>query len=85
VRVEVHELNPDLLEGTVAQQVPLNSRKRFVRVVVSLLNQPQLLSLRLVETGLDAVCLLEALEAENEDLCVVLIVQRWERDVHELS
>ena len=36
VRVEVHELDADLLEGPLRQQVPFHSRKSLVRVVVRL-------------------------------------------------
>ena len=41
-----------LLEGPLSQQVPLDARERLVRVVVSLLDEPQLLSLALVESTL---------------------------------
>ena len=36
VRVEVHELDADLLEGPLRQQVPLHATESFVRVVVRL-------------------------------------------------
>ena len=49
VRVEVHELNADLFEGTMAEEVPLHSRESFMRVIISLLNQRKFISLRLIQ------------------------------------
>ena len=63
VRVEVHELDADLLEGPLRQQVPLHSRKSFVRVVVRLLDEPELLPLILIESRIDAVVLLQSLKS----------------------
>ena len=36
MRVQVHELDGDLLEGALREQVPLDARERLVRVVVRL-------------------------------------------------
>ena len=52
VAVQVHELDARLLEGTLGEQVTLDTGQRLVRVVVRLLNQTQLLTLRLVEARL---------------------------------
>ena len=54
-----------------------------MRVVVRLLNEAKLLSLTLVQTALDAVSLLESLEGQDEELCVVFVRQRRERDRRE--
>jgi hypothetical protein len=56
-----------------------------VRVVVGLLDEGELLSLRLVETSLDGVRLLELLEGEDEELRVVLVGERGEGDRRELA
>ena len=45
----------------------------LVGIVVSLLNEPELLALALVEAGLDAVGLFQSLQGENEQLGVVLV------------
>ena len=42
--VQVHELDPDLLERTLCQQVTLDARQGLVRVVVRLLDETQLLT-----------------------------------------
>jgi hypothetical protein len=39
VRVEVHELEPDLLEHTLREQVAFDTGERLVRVIVSLLDE----------------------------------------------
>jgi hypothetical protein len=54
-----------------------------VRVVIRLLHQPQLLALLLVEPHRRHVLLLEALQGQDEQLGVVLVVQRRERDGRE--
>ena len=42
----------NLFEGSLCEQVPFDSGQGLVRVVIGLLYQPQLLSLRLVQPGL---------------------------------
>lgn len=44
----------------------LDSRESFVRVIVSLLYQAQLLALALVESRLDAVGLFQSLQGQNQ-------------------
>ena len=80
VAVQVHELDADFLERSLSQQVTLDPRQCFVRVVVGLFDQPELLALTLVQARLDGVGFLESLEGENEQLRVVLVRQRRERD-----
>lgn len=58
----------------------LDPRQRLVRVIIRLFYQPQLFSLTLVESGLDAVGLLQPLERQDEQLRVVLVRQRREGD-----
>mmetsp|Transcript_3094 Transcript_3094/g.10261 ORF Transcript_3094/g.10261 Transcript_3094/m.10261 type:complete len:228 (-) Transcript_3094:2744-3427(-) len=48
VRVQVHELDANLLERPLRQQVSLDARQRLVRVIERLLDEPELLALRLV-------------------------------------
>ena len=48
--VQVHELNADFFEGSVVQKVPLYSGQGFMRVVISLLNQAQFISLGLIKS-----------------------------------
>jgi hypothetical protein len=55
------------------QQQSLDSRQALVRVVVSLFDQGQFLSLRLIKTTLDTVCLLELFQCQYEQLGVVLV------------
>ena len=52
-------------------------------VVVRLLDEPELLALRLVQARFDAVGLLQSLERQDEQLCVVLVAERRERDGRE--
>ena len=56
VTVEIHELDPDLLEGSLGQKVPLDTRESLVGVVVSLFDQSQFLSLALIQTTLHTKC-----------------------------
>lgn len=83
--VGVEELDAGLLERALREQKTLDARKRLVRVVVGLLDQGELLALRLVQATLDAVRLLELLEGEDEELGVVLVRQGRERDRGELA
>ena len=85
VRVEVHELDGHLLEGALREQVALDARERLVRVVVGLLDEAELLTLRLVEARRGRVALLEPLEREDEQLGVVLVRERREGDGRELA
>jgi hypothetical protein len=54
---------PHLLEAAVGEQVPLDALQRFVRVVIRLLHQAQLLALLLVEAHRHHVLLLEPLKS----------------------
>ena len=72
----MHELDGHLFEGTLREQVALDARERLVRVVVGLLDQAELLALRLVEPRGGRVRLLEPLEREDEQLGVVLVGER---------
>ena len=51
-----------------------------MRVVVGLFNQPQFLSLVLVEPALDTVCFLQPLQTEDQEFCVVLVGERRKGD-----
>jgi hypothetical protein len=51
-----------------------------VWIVVSLLDEPQLLTLTLIEAGLDAVGLLQPLQRQNEQLGVMLVGEGREGD-----
>ena len=48
--VQVHELERHLLERALREQVTFDTREGVVRVVVGLLDQAKLLTLRLVES-----------------------------------
>ena len=48
----------------------------FVGIVISLLDQSKLLTLRLVKTTLDRVRFLQLLKSEHEKLRIVLVVER---------
>ena len=80
VAVQVHELNAHLFEGSLGEQVPLDTGQGLVRVVVSLLDQPQLLALTLVQTTLHTVRLLQPLQSQDQQLRVVLVGERGEGD-----
>ena len=62
MRVQVHELDADLLEGPLRQQVALHARQGLVGIIISLLDEAQLLALVLVQPRIDAVVLLQPLE-----------------------
>ena len=64
VRVEVHELDADLLEGPLRQQVPFHARQGLVRVVVRLFDEPELLPLILVQSTINPVVLLQPLQSQ---------------------
>mmetsp|Transcript_33281 Transcript_33281/g.109100 ORF Transcript_33281/g.109100 Transcript_33281/m.109100 type:complete len:1053 (+) Transcript_33281:4096-7254(+) len=85
VRVHVLELNRDLLEGTLRQQVALDAAQSLMRIVVGLLDETQLLTLRLVQARLHGVLLLQPLEGQDEQLGVVLVIEGRERDRRELA
>lgn len=44
-------LSPNLLEGSLCQQMSLDPGEGLMRIVVCLLNKPQLLALGLVQTA----------------------------------
>lgn len=85
MRVEVHELNADFFERSVAEQMSLHSGESFVWIIISLLNKTELITLGLVESRLYTVGLLEALETEDKQLRIILVIQRREWDVNELA
>lgn len=83
--VACRSLPTHLFEGALGEQVTLDAAESFVRVVVCLLNQAQLLSLLLVETHRHRVQLLEALQSQHHQLGVMFVAQRRERDGRELA
>lgn len=83
--VSVEELDTSLLEGTLSKKQTLDTGQAVVRVVVRLLDQGQLFTLRLIETTLNTVGLLELLKGENKKLGVVLVGQGREGDRSELA
>ncbi len=54
-----------------------------MRIVISLLNEPELLPLALIEPGFDAVGLLEPLQRQDQQLRVVLVGEWREGDGRE--
>mmetsp|Transcript_30637 Transcript_30637/g.99608 ORF Transcript_30637/g.99608 Transcript_30637/m.99608 type:complete len:435 (-) Transcript_30637:2259-3563(-) len=85
VRVKVHKLDAHLLEGSLREEVPLDARQRLVRVVVRLLDEAELLALLLIESHRRGEPLAQPLEREHEQLGVVLVRQRRERDGRKLA
>ena len=83
MRVEVHELHAHLLKGALGEQVALDAVEGLVRILECLLDEGELFPLVLVQPRLDGVGLLESLEAEDEDLGVVLVAARGEGHVEE--
>ena len=63
----------------------LHSGESFVWIIISLLNKTELITLGLVESRLYTVGLLEALETEDKQLRIILVIQRREWDVNELA
>ena len=53
--VEVHELNANFFEGSLCQQVSFDPREGLMGIVICLLYQTQLFTLRLVQTTLHTV------------------------------
>ena len=49
-----------------------------MRIVVGLLYQAQLLALIGIESTFDTVSFLQIFQGQNQNLGVVLVVQRWE-------
>mmetsp|Transcript_889 Transcript_889/g.2132 ORF Transcript_889/g.2132 Transcript_889/m.2132 type:complete len:706 (-) Transcript_889:1206-3323(-) len=84
VRVHVLELDGHLLEGSLSEQVALDPAESLVGIVVGLLNKAQLLTLLLVQACLHRVLLLQPLQSQDEQLGVVLVVERREGDGREL-
>ena len=58
---------------SLSEEMTFDPRKSLVRVVVSLFDKPQFLTLRLVETRLHAVRLLETLQSKDQEFCVVFV------------
>ena len=77
--VRVEELDAGLLERPLRQQETLDTGQTFVRVVVCLLDERELLTLRLVEPALHRIRLLQLLQREDKELRIVLVVKRPER------
>ena len=78
--VKIHELDADFFESSLCQQVTLDTRQGFVRIVVSLFNETQLFTSSTVETNLKSQSLLEPLEGKDEELGVVFVGERREWD-----
>ena len=85
MRIQVHELDAHFLERSVAEKMPLDSGKSLMWVIVCLLNQSELFSLRLIEARLDRIGLFQPFQAEHEQLGVILVVQWRERYVLEFA
>mmetsp|Transcript_14739 Transcript_14739/g.38930 ORF Transcript_14739/g.38930 Transcript_14739/m.38930 type:complete len:664 (+) Transcript_14739:435-2426(+) len=85
VRVHVLELDRDLLEGALCEQVAFDAAQSLMRIVVGLLDETQLLTLRLVQARLHGVLLLQPLQGQNEQFGVVLVVEGREWDWRELA
>ena len=67
-----------LFERSLCEQMTLNTRKSFVRIIISLFNQAQFFTLRLIQSALHTVCLLQSLKSQDQKLCVILVRKRWE-------
>ncbi len=80
VTVHVHKLNVALFKGALRQEEALDATQRLVRVVVGLLDQAELLALVRIEARLDAVRLFQVLQGQDEQLCIVLVVERRKGD-----
>ena len=55
-----------------------DSRQSLMRIIISLFDKTQLLSLTLVQSALDTVSLLQSLQGKDEKFCVVLVGKRRE-------
>lgn len=64
--VEVHEFNANFFKAAMAKQMSFYSGEGFVRVVIRLFNQSQLFSLRLIESGLNAVSFFQSFETKHK-------------------
>jgi hypothetical protein len=71
--IRVEELQTSLLKCPLCQEQTLDTRKTFVWIVISLFDQSQFFTLRLVQTTLDGISLLQLLESQYKQLRVVLI------------
>ena len=69
-----------LLERSLCEQVTFDPGQGLVRIVVRLLYQPELLALRLVQSALDAVRLLQPLQGQDQQVRVVFVGQGREGD-----
>lgn len=83
--VGIEKLDSCLLESTLGEEKSLDTRERLVRVVVGLFDEGEFFTLRLVESSLDTVRLLELLESEDEEFRVVLVRERRERNRGEFA
>lgn len=78
--VRVEKLDAGLLECPLGEEEPLDPGETLVWVIVSLLDEGELFPLRLVETSVYRVGLLELFEGEHEKLGVVLVREGREGD-----
>lgn len=83
--VHIHELNSNFLECSLSEQVSLDSAKSLMGIVISLLNETQLLTLGLVKSALHTVSLLETLKRKNKEFGVVFVVERREGNRSEFT
>jgi hypothetical protein len=77
--VSVKELNTRLFEWPLSKKQSLDARQTFVWIVIRLLDERELLTLRLVKTTLDRVSLLQLFECEHKKFCVML-VRQWSKN-----
>ena len=81
----VQELQRHVLEHVLRQQVPLDLLQRLVRVIEAALDQTQLLALQLVHTTVAVVVLAESLQCQRQQLRIVLVLRRGERNRTEVT
>mmetsp|Transcript_8674 Transcript_8674/g.16832 ORF Transcript_8674/g.16832 Transcript_8674/m.16832 type:complete len:225 (-) Transcript_8674:2158-2832(-) len=82
--VEIHEFDVALLEGTLGQQVTLDTGQGLMGVVVCLLYKTKFFTLRLIQSHFHRVGFLESLQRKNEEFRIVFVREGRERDRREL-
>ena len=85
MRKHVHKLDTDFLEGSLGQQMALDSTQGLVRVVVGLLNQSEFLPRGTIETDIEAIAFLQSLKSQYQQLRVMFVGKRRKGNRSELA
>eukprot|EP00398_MALV-I-01_sp_L67-1_P000203 gene202-gene343 len=83
--VEILELDGHFFERTLGQQVTLDTRQSFMRIIIRLFDKTKFFTLSLIQTSHNTITFLQTFQRKNQELGIMLVVERWERNRSELT